>query len=125
MTLIQKITDQLQVSRQQAEGGVGLLLRYAQTRLSSTDFLRVAEAVPAVSDLIGKAPRQIDEVPGVAQTAWRRVFSGWGALAPLQEESERLGLDRAAIDNFIAIMTEHFCERSGEAVEILLREAWR
>jgi len=125
MPLIEHLIDELNISRQQAEGGAGLLLRQAQTRLSPDDFLRVAGAIPAVSDLIGKAPRQIGPEVGPLRVRWQCLFSGWGELAPLRSACEGLGLDRAAIDKFVAVIGSHFREQSGPEVESLLLGTWR
>ena len=124
MTLIEQLIDQLQVSRQQAEGGVGLLLQQAQTKLSRDDFLQVANAIPAISDLIGKAPRQVGPGSGPLRAAWQRWFSGWGELASLRPACQGLELDRAAIDQFMAVISSYFREQGGEELEALLVTAW-
>jgi len=123
-TLINQIIDQLNVSRQQAEGGVGLLLQQAQKRLSSEDFQRVADAIPAISDLIGKAPRQV-EPEGPLQELWQRWFRGWGPLASSRSRYKGLELDRAEINKFITVISSHFRERGGVELESLLSGAWR
>jgi len=132
MNLVEQLIDQLGVSRQQAEGGAGLLLRHAQLQLSTTDFLSIADAIPAISDLIGKAPRQAEPTPGAWSAWWQRLrafwqrwFSGWGTLAPLRETCERLELDRATINNFIAVTGGYFREQAGTQAESLLLGVWR
>ncbi len=125
MTLIEQLTDQLNITRRQAEGGTGLLLQQAQARLSPDDFQRVADAIPAVSDLIGKAPRQEGRERGPLLAAWQRWFSGWGELAPLRSACKGLGLDRAVIDKFVAVIGSYFREQGRPEVESLLVGLWR
>ncbi len=125
MTLIDQLLEQLDITRQQAEGGVGLLLRHAQTCLSADEFAQVADAIPAISDLIGKAPRQVGPTAGSLQTLWRRWFSGWGELAPLQASCEQMDLDRAMIDKFIAVIGSYFRKHGSAEVESLLLGLWR
>jgi len=125
MHLIEHLIHELNISRQQAEGGVGLLLQQAQSKLDSDEFLRVAEAIPAVSDLIGKAPQQVRPPSGPLRAAWQRWLSGWGELAPLQSATVELGLDHVAINKFVEVIGKHFREQSGSDVESLLLSTWR
>lgn len=125
MTLIDQLIEQLDVTRQQAEGGVGLLIQHAQLRLSTEEFLRVADAIPAVSDLMGKAPRQAGPELGPLRAAWQRWFSGWGELTPLRSACEGLGLEFAAIDKFASVVGNHFRVESSAKVEALLLSVWR
>lgn len=125
MNLIDQLMDQLEVSRQQAEGGVGLLLGLAQQRLDSGDFQRVADSIPAISDLIGKAPRTVEAETKRATVLWRRLFGGWGRLSCLRPGCERLGIDRETVLKFIAVIGGYFREQAGEEVELLLLGCWR
>ena len=125
MTLIEHLIDQLGVSRQQAEGATGLLLQQAQARLSRDDFLQVADVIPAISDLIGKAPRQVGPGDGPLRALWQRWFGGWSGLAALRPACEGLELDRAEIDKFIAEIGSYFREQGGTEVESLLVRVWR
>ena len=123
MHLIEKLMDQVPVTRQQAEGGAGLLLRRVQARVSDEEFQRVADTIPAISDIIGKAPRQAEL--GWWRTAWLRWFTAWGPLAPLKQGCEKLGLERNTVNKFIAVIGQHFRDRGGPELESLLLSAWR
>ncbi len=129
MTLLEHLLQQLDLTRQQAEGGIGLLLALAQTRLSPDDFQRVADAIPAISDLIGKAPRQSEFATGPLLAAWERWFSGWGELAPLRQACEGLELDRATTDKIATAVGLYFRQQAGSEVEVevesLLLGIWR
>jgi len=57
VNLIEQLMDELGVTRQQAEGGAGLLLAFAQNKLGGDQFIEVADSIPAISDIIGKSPR--------------------------------------------------------------------
>jgi len=125
MHLIEKLIHELNITRQQAEGGLGLLFEQAQWRLSSAEFLQVADAIPAVSDLISKAPRELGPGFGPLRNAWQQWFSGWGTLACLQSRCEGLGIDRAEIDQFIAVIGTWFREQDQTEAESLLLSVWR
>jgi hypothetical protein len=125
MTLIEHLIDQLGVSRQQAEGATGLLLQQAQARLSSDDFLQVADAIPAISDLIGKAPRHVGPGAGSLRALWQGWWSSWSGLASLRPAFEKLGLDRAAVEKFVAVIGRYFREQGGAELETLLVRAWQ
>jgi len=125
MTLIDHLIDQLGLTRQQAEGAAGLLLQQAQNRLSRDEFLTVVSAIPAISDLIGKAPRQLGPAAGPLRAMWQTWFSGWGELASLRPMFERLGFDRGATDKLIAATGSYIREQRGVEVEDLLVAVWR
>ncbi len=123
ISLTDHLIDQLNISRQQAEGGAGLLLQQAQARLSEEDFKRVADAIPAISDIIAKAPRQAHA--GWWRATWSRLLGGWGKLAPSRSAFEKLNLDLATIDQFTTQIGDYFRQRSGADLQKLLQSAWK
>jgi len=121
MHLTEKLMDELNITRQQAEGGAGLLLQHAQAKLNDEQFQRVADAIPAISDVVGKAVRP-------AHIAWWRLlwwrwFTPWRTLASSRPAFEQLALDRPTIDQCIAVIGAHFREHGDPQVEAHVRQA--
>lgn len=125
MTLIEHLIQQLDISRQQAEGGAAILLEVAHERLTPDDFQCVMAAIPAISDVIAKAPRQVGPPLGLFRLMWQRWFSGWGMLASARLQCEQLRIDRELLDRFIESIGDYFRELGKPEVETILWQAWR
>jgi hypothetical protein len=125
MELFIRIQEELEVTREQAEGGVGSLLQLAQVRLEPDQFVRVADTIPGISDILGKAPRF--EIPkrGQLRSRLSRLFGGLGGLAPLARPFSCLHLEKPMIRRFAAVLISCFAEKSGPEVEELLAGVWR
>jgi hypothetical protein len=120
MELFFRLMDELEVTREQAEGGAGSLLQLAQARLELEQFVRVADTIPGISDIIGKAPRF--EVPDRGQLLAKvsRLLGGLGGLAPVARPFARLQLQRPMIRRFAAVMAGFFGEKGGPEIEAQL-----
>ena len=122
MGRIERLVRDLGVSPDQAAGAAGLLLQIAQARLPEGDFLRVADAIPAVSDIIAKSP--FPEPP--IGSSWRATLSRWlggrGDLAGVAQGFCQLGIDTETLPLFVATLREFFQEQAGpDSAELLKR----
>ena len=125
MNLIERLMKEMGVTRQQAEGGAGLLLEFAQKKLSGEQFVEVADSIPAISDIIGKAP-QGEIAEGRPWWAFlSRLFGGSGGLYVLVSAFAGLGLDKLQLRKFVEVLLSHFREWGGERIEELLAAAFR
>jgi len=125
MELFFRLMDELGITREQAEGGAGALLQLAQARLEPNDFIRVADLIPGISDIIGKSPRYVVPTGGEWRAALSRLFGGLGGLAPVAEPFSRLRLEKLKIARFAHELLRIFAEKGGAEVEMLLSGAWR
>lgn len=123
MELIQHLVSELGITARQAEGGAGLLLGLAQNRLSRDEFVRVADCVPAISDVIGKAPRTNATASRSLRQTVSRWLGGLGGLLAVVEGFNKLGCDRAMINSFADTLVECFRTKGGEDVATLLQGA--
>ncbi len=125
MEIVEHLIQELGVSATQAEGGAGLLLELVEQRLSPEDFVRVADAIPAISDVIGKAPRSAGGQPSPLREMLSRWFGGMGGLRGLVGGFEKLGCEKTQIGRFVETLIGFFREKSGEEVAGLLRGVLR
>ncbi len=125
MELIEQIVKHWGVSREQAQGGAGILLQVAQNRLPRDDFIKIADLIPAISDIIGKAP-EFNTPPGRGLAVQlNRLFGGLGGLAGLVGPFEKLGLSKSSIGEFVGVVLSFFREKGGPEIEGLLRDVLR
>ena len=120
MEIVEHLVQELGITSRQAQGGAGLLLEFAQRRLSSEDFVRVADCLPAISDVIGKAPRVVARPPNALKEKLSRLFGGLGGLAGLTGAFEKLGCDKVMVRKFVDALVGFFRGKGGEEIATLL-----
>ena len=125
MEIVEHLVRELGVSTRQAQGGAGLLLAFAERRMNHEDFVRVADTIPAISDIIGKAPRIEQRKPAPLREKISRLFGGLGGLAGLVRAFEKLGCDKSMVVRFVDVLASYFREKGGEEIALLLRSALR
>ena len=145
VSLVSTLQRKLGITREQAEGGAGVLLRFVRERLTPGEFRVIADTIEAISDLIGKAPFarcEPDRLRGwlhgwlvALRTWWGRLLRGeiwlwlWtgglGPLASLSTDFESMGLHQSMISQFAAEVTSYFHDRGGEESERLLHRVLR
>jgi hypothetical protein len=125
MELFTRLMDELGVTREQAEGGAGSLLQLAQARLEPDQFVRVADTIPGISDILGKAPRFDVPKGGQLRAKLSRLFGGLGGLFPVARPFSRLHLERPMIRRFAAVLVRFFGEKGGPEIKAQLCSVWR
>jgi hypothetical protein len=128
MDLISTLTQNLGVNESQAKGGAGLLFKLAKDKLSSTDFTKVAAAVPGMDSLIGSAPAAGGGalgglgkmVSGLGGTA-----GGLGSIAGLAGGFSKLGMGSDMLSKFVPVILEFVKSKGGEAVKAILAKAFK
>ncbi|MEM1304327.1 MAG: DUF2780 domain-containing protein [Planctomycetota bacterium] len=130
MELIEQLVAQLGVTTEQAEGGAGALFRLAQEKLSDGDFSQVANLIPGLDELIGKAPAApadgggglMGALGGMAEAAGLGDAAGkLGDLSSLTAIFESLGLDAGMITGFISAVIEFLQSNGGESIVAILQ----
>jgi hypothetical protein len=128
MDLISTLTQTLGVNDTQAKGGAGLLFKLAKDKLPSTDFTKVAAAVPGMDSLIGSAPA----VGGGALGSLGQMVSGLGgaagglgSIASLAGGFSKLGMGSDMLSKFVPVILEFVKSKGGETVKAILAKAFK
>ena len=124
MDLVNMLTSQLGIKEDQAAGGAGLLFNLAKEKLGG-DFSQVTNAIPEISNLIGKAPTSSG---GGLMGALGGLASSFGAdklgdLASLASGFSDLKLDTSMISKFVPIVLEYVKGKAGSGVVDLINKA--
>ncbi len=119
--LLPMLTDQLGVSNEQAEGGMGALLQTAQNTLSASDFSSLSEGIPGVEGLLAAAPslsggEQSGGLGGLLSQAGG-LSESLGSLGQLTQQFEALGLSPDMIIQFAKMAIDYLSGSSSEATE--------
>lgn len=125
MDLVEHLVKRLGVTTRQAVGGAGLILGLAQERMDRGEFERLADSIPAVSDLIGKAPQVDQPMRSAMLQAVSRWFGGLGGLGHLVGSFEKLACEKSMVSQFAEAVVEFFREHTSEKVAARLQEALR
>ena len=105
------LSGQLGVTQNQAEGGVGSMLKLAQEKLSAGDFDMVAKAVPGAQKYLDKAKNLGAYTGSVNNAAGLN-----GALA-------KLGIPPETSAKFMPMVTNYVSKVGGPKVGALLKSA--
>jgi len=110
-SLLGMLTGSLGVTQNQAEGGVGSMLKLAQEKLAAGDFDKVAAAIPGAQKYLDKAKSL-------------NAFAGnIGDLAGLTSAFGKLGISPATAAKFVPSVTDFVSKAGGAAVGGLLKGA--
>ena len=110
-SLTSMLASKLGVTQNQAEGGVGSILKLAQEKLSAGDFDQVAKAIPGASKYLDKA-KSLGAYAGSLQN-----------LGGLKGAFTKLGISPETTDKFIPLVTNYVGKIGGSKTGALLKSA--
>jgi hypothetical protein len=119
MGLLPVLTNQLGVTDDQAQGGMGALFQVAKGALSSNEFSQLSQGIPGMETLLAAAPALGSKsaggnaLSGMLANAGG-MAAGLGSMSKLTEQFEALGLSPDMIVQFATIAVEYF-SNTGEA----------
>ena len=123
--LVDLLSSQLGITKDQASGGAGAIFQLAKQNLNGEDFSSVAKAVPGIDKMMGMAPKVEESLNTLG-----RISSMFGnsskkvsGIAGLTSSFEKLGLSGNMVDTFIPIILDYVNKNGGEKVMSLLRGA--
>jgi hypothetical protein len=110
-SLTSLLGSKLGVTQNQAEGGVGSILKLAQEKLAKGDFDKVASAVPGAQKYLDKA-KSLGAYSGKV-----------GNVAGLNSALGKLGIPPETAAKFVPTVTDYIGKVGGSKVGALLKSA--
>ena len=127
MSIVDEIMKQVGVSKEQAEGGLGLIFKLAKDKLGA-DFSQVSNVVPDANTLIGKAPPPSEAEGGgglmgmLGGMASKMGLGDIGKLAELAAQFKKLGLDMETVQKYVKVVMTFVESKGGTVVKDLLNK---
>ena len=126
MSIVDEIMKQVGVSKEQAEGGLGLIFKLAKDKLGA-DFSQVSNVVPEANGLIGKAPAEEQDAGGglmgmLGGMASKMGLGNLGKLAELAVQFKKLGLDMETVQKYVKVVMAFVESKGGTVVKDLLNK---
>ena len=125
MGLVDLLSSQLGVSKNQAEGGAGSIFQLVKQNLSVEDFSSIAKAVPGIDQMIGAAPKieENSSALGGISSMMGKTSNKLGGMAGLTSSFEKLGLSGDMVNKFTPIILDYVKNKGGEYTMNLLKGA--
>jgi hypothetical protein len=131
--LISMLMNNLNVSKEQANGGAGAVFGAAKDNMSPQDFSKVSDALPGVNDLIASASKMIGS-GGSGKSGVSSMLGGLsgtkgsaakslGGLSSLTDTFSKLGLDPDMVGKYVDKILQFSESKGGKEVMNLLKNA--
>lgn len=129
--LVSKLTQQLNITPQQATGGAGAIFGLAKSRLSPADFSKIASAVPGMDGFLKAAPATGAPAAGAPATSASSALGSLGSMAPgglgglssLAGSFQSLKLSPATASQFVPVLENYISSKGGANVASLFTGA--
>jgi hypothetical protein len=123
MGLVDLLSSQLGVTKDQAEGGAGSIFQLAKQNLNVEDFSSIAKAVPGIDQMIGAAPKVEGSSSSLGGISSMMGSNKLGGMAGLTSSFEKLGLSGDMVSRFTPIILDYVKNKGGEHAMNLLKGA--
>ena len=123
MSLVDLLSSQLGVSKDQAKGGAGSIFQLAKQKLSVEDFLSIVKAVPGIDQMMGAAPKPEKNTSTLGNIS---SMVGGGSnklegLAGLASSFKQLGMSGDMVNKFTPIILDYVKNKGGDHTMNLLK----
>jgi len=119
--LIGSLTKNLSITPKQASGGAGALFGLAKSKLSATDFSKIAAVVPGIDSMIKSAPPASKSSSlGSLSSLESALPGGLGGLASVAGSFQKLGLSPQMVAQFVPLITKFVEAKGGSGLAGLL-----
>ena len=118
--LINLLTNDLEITTEQAMGGAGALFNYAKEGLSSEDFDKVSDAVPDMKGYLDAVPSLGGSSTGLLGKATESLVG----MPAVTAAFDKLGLSQDMVGMFTPLLVNYVDEKGGEAVSGLLTKVF-
>ena len=121
--LLGNLTDNLDVSSDQAQGGLASIMKYAKDNMSADDFSTIAEQLPGTDSIL----KQLPDLGGMSSGGMGSLLSKaaeysdkLGGTALLAQQFESLGLDPDMVMGFVSQISSYLDTPEGQQAKELL-----
>jgi hypothetical protein len=123
--LIQLLTKNLGVTKQQATGGAGSIFNVAKQNMDKGDFTKVAKAVPGINKMMAAAPKagEAESMVGSASSLIGDKASSVAGVAGLAGSFSKLGMKADMVEAFMPIILNYVKAKGGEPLMNALQSA--
>ena len=123
--LVDLLSSQLGVSKDQAQGGAGSIFQLAKKNLGSADFSSIAKAVPGMDKMMGAAPKteKKSSTLGGISSMMGGSSNKLQGLAGLAGSFKSLGMSGDMVGKFTPIILDYVKNKGGEGTMNLLKSA--
>ncbi len=124
MDLLSYLTESLGVTRDQARGGAGLIMRLAKERLEAGEFSQIAQSVPNIEGLIKAAPKVSGTAKALDDLSRPQVSGASNVqnLASLTAGFNKLGLDTSVVERFVPVVLSYVESQGGNTTRTILEK---
>lgn len=123
--LVDLLSSQLGVSKDQASGGAGSIFNLAKKNLSGDDFSAISKAVPGIDKMTDAAPeiKENSAALGAVSSLLGDKSDSLGDLAGLATAFEKLDMSGDMVGKFTPIILDYVKTNGSEHVMNLLKNA--
>lgn len=123
--LVGLLTQSLNVTPAQAEGGAGAIFKAASENMGAEDFAKVTDALPEVPSLMASIPSSDSGsgTLGSLSSALSKSGGSVSSLAGLASTFSQLGMGGDMVQQFIPVILNYAQDKGGDLVSNLLQAA--
>lgn len=127
-SLVATVSDTLNVSETQSEGGIASIMNYVQGNLSSGDYAQLANSIPGIDGLLENVPslssdtaaRSSSSLSGLLNKA-SEYSSTLKSVNDLKQQFEALGLSTDMIASFATQISSYLNVNADEETQALFK----
>ncbi|WP_299494074.1 DUF2780 domain-containing protein [uncultured Shewanella sp.] len=122
--LVSMTMDELGITQNQAQGGLGSLLSMAKSSLGDKSFSSIAESIPDINSLLQATP-QLDNTSTLStlnNTLGNQSPTAQGSLM-VYNAFDKLGLSKGLVDPMMDILEDYLSSYGGKDTSDLLMKA--
>lgn len=127
-SLVATVSDTLNVSETQSEGGIASIMNYVQGNLSSGDYTQLANSIPGIDSLLENVPSLSSDTAASSSSSLSGLLnkaseysSTLKSVNDLKQQFEALGLSTDMIASFATQISSYLNVNADEETQALFK----
>ena len=127
-SLVGTVSDNLNVSETQSEGGIASIMNYVQGNLSSGDYAQLANSIPGIDGLLENVPSLSGDTAASSSSSLSGLLnkaseysSTLKSVNDLKQQFEALGLSTDMIASFATQISSYLNVNADEETQALFK----